>query len=134
MCLPGKSPGQRRLAGYSSRGLEESDMTWRLNSNNSIHVSPPSWTSLPPHPIPPYPPPHPSRSPQSTEVSFCAAQQVPMMILHMEACIYRSQSPNSSHPPLPSSCVHTPVFYICVSIPALQIPSSVPSLCCCCCC
>ena len=30
-CLPGKSHGQRSLAGYSPRGSKESDMTERLS-------------------------------------------------------------------------------------------------------
>ena len=34
--LPGKSHGQRSLAGYSPRGHKETDMTERLN-NSSIH-------------------------------------------------------------------------------------------------
>ena len=32
--LPGKSHGQRNLAGYSPWGLQESDTTERLNNNN----------------------------------------------------------------------------------------------------
>ena len=35
------------------------------------------------------------------------------------------QSPNSSHLPLPRQ-VHMPALYVCVSIPALRINSSVP--------
>ena len=33
--LPGKSPGQRDLVGYSPWGLKESDMTERLHSNTN---------------------------------------------------------------------------------------------------
>ena len=34
--LPGKSLGQRSLAGYGSRGHKESDMTYQLNNNQVI--------------------------------------------------------------------------------------------------
>ena len=42
-------------------------------------------------------------------------------------CIYESYSLNSSYPPLPPLCPQV-CFYICISIPALQIGSSVPFL------
>ena len=35
--LPGKSRGQRSLAGYSSSGCQESDSTWRLNLHTHTH-------------------------------------------------------------------------------------------------
>ena len=34
--LPGKSRGQGSLVGYNPWGRKESDVTWRLNSNNRI--------------------------------------------------------------------------------------------------
>ena len=36
VCLPGKSHGQRSLAGYCPWGWKESDTTQRLNNNNKI--------------------------------------------------------------------------------------------------
>ena len=36
--LPGKSHGQRSLAGYSPWGLKESDMTERLSTHTHIHT------------------------------------------------------------------------------------------------
>ena len=35
--LPGRSPGQRSLAGCSSLGCKESDMTERLNNNGLFY-------------------------------------------------------------------------------------------------
>ena len=86
-----------------------------------IHVSPPCWTSLPP-PLPPDVGRHraPSWAP-------CAVPQVPTSYLfYAWQCIY--VKPNLPiHPILPfPHCVHTSVLYICISIPALQIGSSVP--------
>ena len=37
--LPGKSHGQRSLAGYRPRGRKESDMTEQLNDNNNLNIS-----------------------------------------------------------------------------------------------
>ena len=36
--LPGKSHGQRSMAGYSLRGHKESDTTQQLNNNNMVFV------------------------------------------------------------------------------------------------
>ena len=41
--LPGKSHGQRRLAGYSPSDHEESDTTQQLNDNKSQHNKGESW-------------------------------------------------------------------------------------------
>ena len=49
----------------------------------------------------------------------------PLSISHMVVYTCQSQSPNSPHLPSPHR-VHTSVLCICVSIPALQIGSSVP--------
>ena len=70
---------------------------------------------------------HPSRLSQSIELSFlcCAAASHQLAVLHMAVYICQSYSPNSSHLPFPL-CVHISVLYICVSIPALQVGSSVP--------
>ena len=76
---------------------------------------------------PPHPPSHPSRSSQSTELSSLrhTAGSHQLSVLHMAVHIRQFQSPSSSHPPSPCPvCPHVP--YICVSIPALQIGSSVP--------
>ena len=34
--MPGKSHGQRSMAGYSPRGRQESDTTWTLNSDSHL--------------------------------------------------------------------------------------------------
>ena len=64
---------------------------------------------------------------------FYTAGSYYLSILYILVYICQSQSPNSSHhhhppsPPLLSPLgVHTFVFYICVSISALQTSSSVP--------
>ena len=67
-------------------------------------------------------PSHPPRSPQSTELSsLCyTAGSHWLSILHMTA--YRCQSQS------PSSCphnAHMPIFSLCISVPALQMGSSV---------
>ena len=38
--LPGKSHGQRRLAGHSPWGCKQSDMTWRLNTTTTMMKRP----------------------------------------------------------------------------------------------
>ena len=85
-----------------------------------VCVAPPSWTSHDP------PPSHPSRSPQSTELSsWChTANFRKLSVLHVAVHICKFPSPNSSHSPLPLTCVHISAVSICVSIPALQIGSS----------
>ena len=47
------------------------------------------------------------------------------IVLHMVVYICQSYSPSLSHPFL-TSHVHKSVLYVCISIPALQIDSSVP--------
>ena len=80
---------------------------WRINvvlvsavqgskSAVCIHISPPSWTSLPP-----CPPSYPSRSLQRTELSFPLVSAVDMVV-----CLCQSWSPNPSSPPLPALCLH----------------------------
>ena len=87
-----------------------------------VHIYPlplklPSYSSLIP----------PRRTWQSTELSslcyITASYQ--LSVLHMVVYLCQSQSPNSSHLPLPHQ-VHMSAVYVCVSIPALQINSSVP--------
>ena len=80
-------------------------------STISIHLSPFSWTSRP------LPPSHPSRSSQNTKLPVLYRRFLPA-ILHMLVCICQSQSPNSSHSPIPqlcpqihSLCLH---FYSCL--------------------
>ena len=83
---------------------------------------PSSWTSFPP-PIPS----HPSRSSQSTRLSsLCyAATSHQLSILPMLMYISQCYSLNVSHPPFPHAVSESP-FSMSVSIPALQIGSSVP--------
>ena len=71
-------------------------------------------------PLSHYPSPsHPSRSPQSTELSAYTAGSHKLSVLHMAVHIHQSQTPSSSHSP-PWLCVHPLVLYICVSIPACK--------------
>ena len=44
--LPGKSHGQRSLAGYSAQGRKESDMTQQLNNNKCVCVCVHTWHIL----------------------------------------------------------------------------------------
>ena len=44
--LPGKSHGQRSLAGYSPWGRKESDMTERLNNNNWLKTQSLGWNDV----------------------------------------------------------------------------------------
>ena len=74
----------------------------RSESAFCIHICPPSWTFLPP-----YPSFHPSNSSQSTELSSLCYTEFPLATYFTNVvCICQSQSPNSSHPPFPSSCPH----------------------------
>ena len=85
-------------------------------------MSPPSWTS--PH-SPPYPTPlgcH--RAPGWTPSAQSAASHW-LSILHMIVYICQCYLLNSFHPFLPPLCSKS-VLYVCISIPALQIGSSVP--------
>ena len=89
-----------------------------------MHISPPSWTSV-------QPPSYPLKSSQSTELSplnyIGGSHQLPISQLVVYMCVHtcQSYSPNLFHPPLLPH-VHTSILYIRISIPALQIGSSVP--------
>ena len=80
-----------------------------------IHMSPLFWISFP------------FGLPQRTEsCSLCCAvgsHQLPTLYIVVYIC--QSQSPNSSHPPSHRG-IHKCVLYICISIFAFQIHSSVP--------
>ena len=87
-------------------------------SHTDVHVSPPPRTS----PAPPTPLGH------HRALSWvpCAMQQVPTSyVSHIAAhmCQYQSLSSSSS---LSHPSVHKSILCICVSLPALQIRSSVP--------
>lgn len=72
----------------------------------------------------PTPRPRPSRSPQSTELrSLCYPAGFPLAFCFTRGSVYMSVplSPPLLH-------VHRDVLYVCVSMPALQIGSSVPFL------
>ena len=88
-----------------------------------VYISPPSWAPPPTHPQ--Y---HPSRSSQNTELSslFYTAASHQLSILHLVVYICQWYSPNLSHISFPY-CVHMLILYLCISIYALQIGSSVPS-------
>ena len=77
--------------------------------------------------LPTSPPSQPSRSPQSTELTPCAVQQLPA-ILHMVVYTCQCHTPNLSHLLSPASSVYKSVLYVCISIPALQIGLSVPEI------
>ena len=86
-----------------------------------IHVSPPSWAYLTLSPST-----HPSRSSQSTELSSlcCRPASHWLSILHVVVYTRQSYSPSSPHPPF-SPHAHMSVLYICISISALQVRSSI---------
>ena len=91
-------------------------------SATCIHIHPSSWAFLPlPH--------HraPSKSSPSTQLSFCATEQLhTTYLLYTWYCIYATTISQCipAGPHLPN--VHISVLYIWVSIPALQIGSSLP--------
>ena len=103
--LPEHTPGvrARREAAFAVLGLP------------GIHISPPSWTSLPPLYV---------ITEHRAELPVLCRSFPLASILHMVACICQSQSPTSSHP-LHSLHVQKSILYICVSILTLQIGSSV---------
>ena len=72
------------------------------------------------------PPRHPSGSSQSPQLgSLCPSHQP--LLLHVVAYGCQCQAPISFVPPLPSptSSVHMSILYFCVSVPALEIGSSI---------
>ena len=70
-------------------------------------------------------PSHPSGSSQSTELGSLAAQQVPARCLfHTWCCVYVTAALQAVHCPLPPH-VHMSFLYVCISIPALKIGSSI---------
>ena len=92
----------------------------KYESAIGIHMSPPSWMSLPPST-----PPHPSRLSQSPGWS-CLSHTTNspwLSILRMVMCMFACYSLGSPHllfPPI----VPTSLFCVCVSTAALQIGSS----------
>ena len=85
-----------------------------------IHISPPSWSPSQ-HRIP-------SRSSQITRPgSLCyIATSQQLSILHLMVCIYVKTTFSIHHNVSFHHCVHKSIFHICVSIPSLQIGSSMP--------
>ena len=82
------------------------------------NVTPPSWASF-------SPPPHPGQRSAPSRAP-CAVQRVPTSCLFYTwwwTCISPSLPVHPTH-----ALVHLLVIYICISIPALQIDSSVPFL------
>ena len=73
---------------------------------------------------PSHPTSHPSRASQLGSLCSRAASQQPS-VLHMAAYVCQCCSLSLSHPLLPC-CVHSSVLHVWVSLPALQIGSSVP--------
>ena len=71
-------------------------------------------------------PSHPSRSSQSTELSSLGYTVTSYLlpILHME--VYMSTLISQFNPPSPFPHFHMSILYICISIPSLQIGSSLP--------
>ena len=78
-------------------------------------------------PIPIAHPTHPGHR-RAQSLAPCATQQLStsLSVLHMVMYICQSQHPNSSYLPVPWPSVHTSVLCLCISIPVLQIGSSVP--------
>ena len=88
-----------------------------------IHMSPPSWTSLPPPtPLGCY------RRPSLSSLSHTAnVHWLPIcLVLHMLSCPYLYSS-YPLLPPHPQPHAHKSVLYVCISAADLQIGSSVPS-------
>ena len=85
-------------------------------------MSPPSWISLPsPHSAPP---PGHHRAPAELPVLY---SNFPLANLHVIVYIRQRYFLDSSHHSLPHPhCVHKSTFYVCISIPVLQIGLSVP--------
>ena len=139
--LPGKYLGQRSLAGYSPKGHKELYMTERLTltftwllhkvvlvstvhgsaSALCVHISSPSWASLPP----PIPSPGHHKAQSTTELSsLCYIAASHYYLFYTWWCIYVNAL-LPVHPTFSFSlCVHKSV--VCISFPALQIGSPVP--------
>ena len=75
--------------------------------------------------LPPTPPPSPPIwSSQSSELSSLCYTATSHQLFY--ACVYMSVLTSQLFHPLSPNCVHGSVRYICISIPVLQIGSSVP--------
>ena len=75
-----------------------------------------------------HPPPHPTSLDVATKhwVELLALHnKFPLAIYSAYGNVYASVSLSSPHR-LPPRCVHRPVLYLCISIPALQVGSSIP--------
>ena len=93
----------------------------------SVHISPPSWTSLLPLLIPPLLNPTPLGHHRArAEVSVLYSNSLQLSALYMAVHLFQCCSLSLSHS-LSLNCALRSVFYICVSIPALQRGSIVPS-------
>ena len=85
-------------------------------SATCMSIFPPSWTShQPPHQS------HPLSHRKAPSWALCATQQLLTRNLHYTwYCIYINATLSLPPTLLFPRCVHKPVFYICISIPALQ--------------
>ena len=88
---------------------------YQHESDTGIHMSPSSWTSLPPPT-----PSHTSRLSKSTELSSpChSANSHLLSALHMVMYMFPCYCLNSSHPFLPPLCL----FSVCVSTTGIPLP------------
>ena len=122
--LPGKSHGRRSLVGCSPCGHEESDTTVQLHTHFSLSCTgegngnPLQYSCL--------------ENPRDGGAWWAAVNGVAqswtrLKRLSSSSSVYVCQccSPSLYPPPL-SYCVHKSILCVCISIPALQIGSSVP--------
>ena len=96
---------------------------WYNKANQYVYTYPLS-LGPPSHPLTPIPP-FQVIPEQQAQIPVLFSS-FPLAILGMLVYLCQTQSPNSSHPHLPHPVSTCPFFYVCVSIPALQIGSSVP--------
>ena len=118
--LPKESHGQRSLAGYSLWGRQELDTTERL-THTHIHTH----THIP---LPVEPPSHPTILPlcHHKAASRVRQQLLTSCLFYAWQCLHVSATV-SIIPEVSLPCfMHKSTLYVCISVPSLQLGSSVP--------
>ena len=116
--LAWKIPWTEEPGGLLSMGLQRVGYDW-VSEHIHVHISSPSWTSLPASP-------HPTHLSHHSALSWalCAIGSRWLSILHTVEYIYMS-NPNFQVIPRHPPQIHRSMLHICNSFPAMELGSSV---------